>query len=99
MTSRDDGIREKLLERLTAMDIDARNLAIEVESGQVVVRGSVPTEEQRARLLEGFAGVHAIDVFVRKVAPLDSADGRGRSPVTGNSAESAHESRHQTDAQ
>ena len=36
-------------------------------------------------------------VGVRDVAPSDSADGRGRSPVTGTSADSAHESRHQLD--
>jgi hypothetical protein len=35
---------------------------------------------------------------VRPMPGSDSADGRGRSPVTGTSADSAHQSRHQTDA-
>ena len=36
-------------------------------------------------------------VGVGDVAPSDSPDGRGRSPITGTSADSAHESRHQRD--
>ena len=87
----------KLLERLTAVDVDARNLAIEVMTGSVIVRGSVPTEQQRERTIEALAGAHSIEIVVRPVAPSDSADGRGRSPITGTSAESAHQSRRQTD--
>ena len=97
MNKRDETIREKLLDRLTALDIDARNLAIEVAAGTVVVRGSVPTEEQRQRTIEALAGAHSLEIVVRAVAPADSDDRRGRSPVTGTSAESAHQSRHQTD--
>lgn len=97
MNKRDESIREKLVERLAAVSVDARNLAIEVAAGTVLVRGSVPTEEQRQRAMEAFAGAHAIDIVVRPVAPSDTADGKGRSPVTGTSAESAHQSRHQTD--
>ena len=97
MNERDESIREKLVERLAAVSVDARNLAIEVAAGTVLVRGSVPTEEQRQRTMEAFAGAHAIDIVVRPVAPSDTADGKGRSPVTGTSAESAHQSRHQTD--
>lgn len=37
------------------------------------------------------------DVLVLTVAPRDSLDGRGRSPVTSTSPDSAHESRHQLD--
>ena len=80
MNNRDETIREKLLERLTAVDVDARNLAIEVVTGSVIVRGSVPTEQQRERTIEALAGAHSIDIVVRPVAPSDSADGRGRSP-------------------
>ena len=87
MNNRDETIREKLLERLTAVDVDARNLAIEVVTGSVIVRGSVPTEQQRERTIEALAGAHSIDIVVRPVAPSDSADGRGRSPLTGTSAE------------
>ncbi len=97
MNKRDETIRDKLLDRLTALDIDARNLAIEVAAGMVVVRGSVPTEEQQQRTIEALAGAHSIEIVVRPVAAADSDDRRGRSPVTGTSAESAHQSRHQTD--
>ncbi len=97
MNSRDETIREKLLERLTAVDVDARNLGIKVVTGTVTVRGSVPTEQQRVRTIEALAGAHSIEIFVRPVAPIDSDDGRGRSPLTGTSAESAHQSRRQTD--
>jgi len=97
MNNRDESIREKFIERLTALDIDTRNLAIEVTTGSLIVRGSVPTEQQRARAIEALAGAHSIDVVVRPVAPSDNDDGRGRSPVTGTSAESAHQSRRQTD--
>jgi hypothetical protein len=97
MNNRDETIREKLLERLTAVDVDARNLAIEVETGTVIVRGSVPTEQQRQRTIEALAGAHSIEIVVRPATPNDSADGRGRSPLTGTSAESAHQSRRQTD--
>ena len=43
------------------------------------------------------AGAHDLQVSVSPVAPSDSEDGRGRSPVTGTSADSAHHSRRQTD--
>jgi hypothetical protein len=97
MNNRDETIREKLLDRLTAVNVDARNLAIEVATGMVIVRGSVPTEEQRQRTIAALAGAHSVEIFVRPVAPVDSDDGRGRSPVTGTSAESSHQSRRQTD--
>jgi hypothetical protein len=97
MNNRDEAIREKLLERLAAVDVDARNLAVEVVTGSVIVRGSVPTEQQRGRTIEALAGAHSIEIIVRPVAPSDSPDGRGRSPITGASAESAHQSRRQTD--
>ena len=97
MNNRDETIREKLLERLTAVNVDARNLAVEVVTGMLIVRGSVATEEERSRALEALAGAHTIEIAVRPVPPPDSADGRGRSPVTGTSAESAHQSRRQTD--
>jgi hypothetical protein len=97
MKNRDESIRAKLLERLTAVDVDARNLAVEVVTGTAIVRGSVPTEQQRQRTIEALAGVHSIEIVVRPVAPSDSPDERGRSPLTGTSAESAHQSRRQTD--
>ncbi len=97
MNTRDETIRDKLLDRLTAVGVDARNLAVEVAGGTVNVRGAVPSEEQRQRAAEALAGVHSLDIAVRPVAPTDSDDGRGRSPITGTSAESAHHSRHQTD--
>jgi osmotically-inducible protein OsmY len=71
MNNRDETIREKLLERLTAVDVDARNLAVEVAAGTVIVRGSVPTEQQRERTIEALAGARSIEIFVRPVAPVD----------------------------
>ena len=97
MNNRDETIRAKLLDRLTAVDVDARNLTIEVTGGAVTARGSVPTEEQRQRTIEALAGAHAVAISVQPVAAVDSDDGRGRSPVTGTSADSAHHSRHQRD--
>ena len=73
----------------------------------MIVKGAVPTEEQRRRLAAILAAIladtaldHSIvecQVHVVPVAPSDSSDGRGRSPLTGTSADSAHESRHQFD--
>jgi hypothetical protein len=97
MTNRDETIRDKLLDRLTAVGVDARNLAVEVVHGSVIVRGAVPSEEQRQRATEALIGAHSLEITVRPMGPSDSDDGRGRSPITGTSAESAHQSRHQTD--
>ena len=97
MNNRDETIREKLLERLTAVNVDARNLAVEVVNGSVLARGTVPTAEQRERALAALAGAHAVEITVLAVPSSDSDDGRGRSPLTGTSAESAHQSRRQTD--
>ena len=66
---------------------------LEVEHGMVIARGSVPNEEQRQRAIDALIGAHELQIAVRPVAPSDSDDGRGRSPVTGTSAESAHQSR------
>ena len=97
MNARDETIRDKLLERLTTLGVDARNLAVEVEHGMVVARGSVPSEDQRQRAIDALIGAHELQITIRPVAASDSDDGRGRSPVTGTSAESAHQSRRQTD--
>jgi len=97
MTKRDETIREKLLDRLTAVGVDGRNLGVEVAGGVVIARGTVPNEEQRQRAIEALIGAHELEITVRAVAPSDSDDGRGRSPVTGTSAESAHQDRRQTD--
>lgn len=97
MNNRDETIRDKLLDRLTAVGVDARSLAVEVVHGTVIVRGAVPSEEQQQRAMDALIGVHSVEIAIRPVAPVDSDDGRGRSPITGTSAESAHHSRHQTD--
>lgn len=97
MTERDEMVRGKLIDRLTAVGVDPRMVSVEVNSGEATIRGSVPSAEQRARALEALAGAHAIELEVRDVPPSDSADGRGRSPLTGTSEESAHQSRHQAD--
>lgn len=97
MTERDEMVRSKLIDRLTAVGVDPRMVTVEVHGGEVTIRGSVPSAEQRDRALEAFAGAHMIHLEVWDIPPSDSADGRGRSPLTGTSEESAHQSRHQTD--
>ena len=76
MNHRDETIREKLVDRLTAVSVDARNLAIDVRAGTVTVRGSVLTEDQRLRAMDALAGAHALDIVVRPVAPRDSPGAR-----------------------
>ena len=103
MNPHDEKIRSTVNDALTAANIDVRNLAIEVTNGRVLIQGTVPSAQQQERM----AGVlsRCLDrttpmdcaVGVRDVAQSYSADGRGRSPVTGTSAVSAHESRHQLD--
>ena len=102
MDKDDEKIRDAIVAELKAAGVDARNLAVEVRAGAARVSGSVPTEEQKARIARA-AGVAAgtpeavIDVRVVPVPPSDMASGEGRSPLTGTSAESAHQSRHQLD--
>jgi hypothetical protein len=78
MSDRDELIRGKLLERLTAVGVDARNLVIEVAAGTVTVQGAVPTDEERERAMEALIGSHTLEISVRPVAHVDSADGRSR---------------------
>ena len=51
-----------------------------VAHGTVIVRGSVPSEEQRRRATDALIGAHSLEIAIRPVAPVDSDDGRGRSP-------------------
>lgn len=74
MNDRDELIRGKLLDRLTAVDVDARNLVVEVAAGAVTVRGAVPTEEERQRATEALIGAHTLEISVRSVAEPRSAD-------------------------
>jgi len=104
MNRSDEDIRGALNDELTAAGVDVRNLAIEVAGGRVTLSGSVPDEIQRQRIAEILAasqGPGASDsssrIAILPVAPPDTSNGRGRSPVTGTSADSAHESRHQLD--
>jgi BON domain len=99
----DENIRDAIVAGFKAASIDARNISVEVRGGVARVSGSVPTEEEKARIPKA-AGVAAgtpeavIDVRVVPVPPSDASSGEGRSPLTGTSAESAHRSRHQIDA-
>jgi hypothetical protein len=103
MNPQDENIRAKVNDALTANNVDVRNLAIEVANGSVFIRGSVSSTDQQERVASALR--RAVDrstpveweVGVLPVAPTDSLDGRGRSPLTGTSADSAHESRHQLD--
>jgi hypothetical protein len=103
MIERDEELRNTITDVFTKARIDARNLAVEVVKGNVIVKGTVPSQEmlQRVRglLSDGRFGTRPVqcEIAVRVMAPGDSLDGRGRSLVTGTSADSAHESRHQLD--
>jgi len=97
----DEETRNRLTDTLTLANVDARNLAIEVVQGGVQVSGTVPNEAQERTLRDVLdrlpSKIRLYDVGILPVAPSDSVDGRGRSPITGTSADSAHESRHQLD--
>jgi hypothetical protein len=103
MIERDEKLRDRVNDALIHAKVDTRNLAIEVVDGHVLVKGTVPTTEQGARLADVLRECLDSDtsldceVGLRDVAGSDSVDGRGRSPITGTSADSAHESRHQLD--
>jgi len=103
MNPHDDKVRDALHDTLTRANVDTRNLAIEVVDGRLIVKGTVPSTDQQEQmkvLLRHCAdqGLSLeCDVSVLKAAPSDSLDGRGRSPITGTSPDSAHESRHQLD--
>jgi osmotically-inducible protein OsmY len=81
MNNRDETIGVKLLDRLTAVGVDARCLAVEVVGGTVNVRGAVPSEDQRQRATDALIGVHSLEIAIRPVAAVDGDDGRGRSPT------------------
>lgn len=99
----DEDIRGLVNDGLTEAGVDVRNLAIEVDSGSVTIAGSVPDGEQQhrvqalARFIQPAFNEVSCRVDVVAVPPTDAADGRGRSPLTGTSSDSAHESRHQRD--
>jgi hypothetical protein len=99
MDRRDEELRDSIIDRLTQANIDQRSLSVEVRSDTISITGSVPTEEERRKVQALFHDSVNMrcSVDVRPVAPSDSLDGRGRSPITGTSAESQHESRHQLD--
>lgn len=69
MSDRDEAIRSKLLERLAAVGVDARNLKVEVDGGQVAVQGAVPSEDERRRAVDALIGVHTLEISVRPTNP------------------------------
>jgi hypothetical protein len=103
MNTHDEKVRDKLHDTLTRANVDTRNLAIEVVNGRLIVKGTLPSTDQQEqmRVLLSHCADQGLslecDVSVLKVPPSDSSDGRGRSPVTGTSPDSAHESRYQLD--
>jgi hypothetical protein len=80
MSDRDALIRGKILDRLTAVGVDARNLVVEVAAGTVRVQGAVPTDEERGRAMEALIGAHTLEISVLRVASTDRTDRRSRSP-------------------
>jgi hypothetical protein len=102
MNPQDEARRDALTDAFTKANIDARNLTVEVVDGALLINGTVPDDSARDKIQaiiasEKFGIAVQFDVGVAKVQPIDSSDGRGRSPVTGTSSDSAHESRHQLD--
>lgn len=103
MIARDEKIRNELNDTLTRAGVDVRNLAIESVDGRLIVKGTLPSPDQREKLVGLLQsppdGVVALEceVGLLPVPPSDTSDGRGRSSITGTSADSAHESRHQLD--
>lgn len=102
MNPSDEKLRATVHDALTRANIDSRNLAVEVVDSRLTVKGSVPSEDQQEQLGSVLRqcvpeGTFDCPVSVRKMVPTDRLDGRGRSPVTGTSPDSAHESRHQLD--
>jgi hypothetical protein len=104
MNRTDEQLRNVIVDSLSLAGVDARNIGVEVVGGEVAVAGTVPTMPDLSQLAEVLVAVSdrigcRIDCRAQLVPapPSDSADGRGRSPFTGTSADSAHESRHQLD--
>jgi hypothetical protein len=102
MNDLDEAKRNQFTDALTKGGIDARNLRIEVIDGVLQLDGTVADESQWKKIEDivragRFGPVGPSSVEVAKVKPIDSADGRGRSPVAGVSADSRHESEHQLD--
>jgi hypothetical protein len=100
MDQMDEQFRNAITDELTRSRVDGRNLAVEVQNGRVFVTGTVGSDDSlqplRDVLKEKSGPQPAIcDLKVQPTLPSDSLDGRGRSPKTGTSADSAHESRHQ----
>lgn len=99
----DEDVRDVITNALAEAGIDARNLDVEINGDCAVVAGTVPSEDERSRLLAlldtvapSVGGV-ATRIEVLPVQPADIVD--RRSPVTGTSADSRHESRHQLDVE
>lgn len=99
----DEDVRDVITNAMTEAGIDARNLDVEVNGDCAVVAGTVPNEDERVRLLALLGTVApcvggvATRVGVLPVQPATVGD--RRSPVTGTSAASRHESRHQLDGE
>jgi osmotically-inducible protein OsmY len=69
MSDRDEAIRTKLFDRLTAVGVDARNLKVDVDGGLVAVQGAVPSEDERRRAVDALIGVHTLEISVRPSEP------------------------------
>jgi hypothetical protein len=65
MNNRDELIRGKLLDRLTAMNVDACNPVVAVAVGTVTAQGTVATPEERERAMAALIGAHTLEIAVR----------------------------------
>ena len=52
MNERDEKIRNALNDTLTGVGVDVRNLTIESVDGHLIVKGTLPSAEQRETLVE-----------------------------------------------
>ena len=106
MNRTDEQFRNVIVDSLSLAGVYARNLGVEVVGGEAAVAGTVPTARELNQLIEVLAAVCerlgcriACRAQVLPLPPSDSPDGRGRSPLTGTSADSAHASRRQLDVE
>ena len=64
----DAAILDELVERIVRAGIDASELEVEVEAGEVSIEGDLETREERRRVIdlaERILGVRAIDAVIR----------------------------------
>jgi osmotically-inducible protein OsmY len=89
----DERIREEISDRMTDDDtLDASNLTVQVQKGEVTLTGSVTTREQKRRaedLAEGISGVREVTNSLRVARETEGMDLNQGSIQVGQSSTSA----------